>query len=96
MNNEEILTKAEEIKTQKIWDKVAELREEGKLPVITQEDLENEPTALANSQYREQENIVSETPENEVEPVIEQPIEVDTTPIQEPVTEESDEKKNLN
>lgn len=42
---------------QKIWDKVKELREEEKLPVITEEDIENEPTALANSKYREEEDI---------------------------------------
>ena len=33
----------------KVWDKVEELREEGKLPNPTEEDIENEPTALANS-----------------------------------------------
>ena len=36
-----------------IWEKVNELREEGKLPTPTAEDLEDEPTALANSGYRE-------------------------------------------
>ena len=35
-----------------IWEKVRELREEGKLPIPTEEDLADEPTALANSQYR--------------------------------------------
>ena len=39
---------------QKVWEKVAELREEGKLsPFPTEEELKDEPTALANSQYRE-------------------------------------------
>jgi len=39
---------------QKVWEKVAELREEGKLsPLPTEEELKDEPTALANSQYRE-------------------------------------------
>jgi hypothetical protein len=37
----------------KVWEKVDELRKEGKLPEITEEDLVDEPTALANSQYRE-------------------------------------------
>jgi hypothetical protein len=35
----------------KVWEKVNELREEGKLPEITEEDLENEPTALAFTPY---------------------------------------------
>jgi hypothetical protein len=34
-----------------VWEKVNELRKEGKLPEITQEDLENEPTALAFTPY---------------------------------------------
>lgn len=39
---------------QKVWEKVAELREEGKLPPPpTEEELKDEPTALANSQYSE-------------------------------------------
>jgi hypothetical protein len=73
VSNEDILKAAEKIQTQKIWDKVAELREEGKLPTPTQEDIEDEPTALANSQYREQEveTIVDEIPEGEVEEPIE-------------------------
>lgn len=33
----------------KVWDTVEELREEGKLPNPTEEDIKNEPTALANS-----------------------------------------------
>ena len=40
----------------RVWEKVNELRKEGKLPEITKEDLADEPTALANSQYREEEN----------------------------------------
>ena len=36
----------------RIWEKVKELREEGKLPIPTEEDLADEPTALANSKYR--------------------------------------------
>jgi hypothetical protein len=38
----------------RVWEKVNELREEGKLTNPTKEDLEDEPTALANSQYREE------------------------------------------
>jgi hypothetical protein len=64
----------------KVWEKVDELRKEGKLPEITEDDLINEPTALANSQYSEmdfeedslldvQDQIVEnvETPEVETE-----------------------------
>jgi len=36
----------------RVWAKVAELRKEGKLPEFTEEDFADEPTALANSQYR--------------------------------------------
>ena len=64
-SDDEILAEAEKIKTQKIWDKVDELRKEGKLPIPTEEDIENEPTALANSQYREKEPIVENTIEQD-------------------------------
>jgi len=51
---------------QKVWEKVAELREEGKLPPPpTEEELKDEPTALANSQYSE---IISEE-EYDEEPI---------------------------
>lgn len=45
----------EELKAaaKKTWEKVAKLKKEGKLPEPTLEDIANEPTALANSQYRE-------------------------------------------
>ena len=35
----------------RVWEKVDELHKEGKLPEITEEDLADEPTALANSGY---------------------------------------------
>jgi biotin operon repressor len=40
----------------RIWKKVKELRKKGLLPLPTEEDIENEPTALANSQYRLNQN----------------------------------------
>lgn len=40
----------------KVWERVKELREEGKLPIPTEEDLADEPSALANSKYRLEEN----------------------------------------
>jgi hypothetical protein len=39
------------IDTKKIWEKVNELKEEGKLDTPTEEDIENEPTALAFTPY---------------------------------------------
>jgi hypothetical protein len=36
-----------------VWDKVRELKKEGKLPEQTEEDIDDEPIALANSEYRE-------------------------------------------
>lgn len=41
----------------KVWKKVNELREEGKLPEITEEDLENEPSALAFTSYEVEDEI---------------------------------------
>jgi hypothetical protein len=49
----EILIKPES----KTWEKVKELRKKGKLPTPTEEDIENEPTALANSRYRLEDDI---------------------------------------
>ena len=36
----------------RVWEKASKLREEGKLPTPAAEDLADEPSALANSQYR--------------------------------------------
>lgn len=41
----------------KVWKKVNELREEGKLPEITEEDLENEPSALTFTPYEVEDEI---------------------------------------
>jgi hypothetical protein len=43
------------IDTKRIWETVARLKEEGKLPETTEEDTTEEPTALANSKYRNEE-----------------------------------------
>ena len=51
-------TKSDESK--RVWEKVKELREEGKLPIPTEEDLADEPTALANSQYRHEEPMIED------------------------------------
>ena len=41
----------------RVWEKVDELREEGKLPEITEEDLVDEPTALAFTPYEVEDEI---------------------------------------
>jgi hypothetical protein len=41
------------INTKNVWEIVKRLKAEGKLPEPTPEDIANEPTALANSGYRE-------------------------------------------
>ena len=55
------------VETDKIWDKVDELKNEGKLP--NHEVDVDEPTALANSQYMEEEEVLEEHTEktNETE-----------------------------
>jgi hypothetical protein len=40
------------INAKRVWDTVRELREEGLLETPSIEDIENEPTALSNSEYR--------------------------------------------
>ena len=42
-----------------MWDIVSKLKKEGKLPKQTKEDIDEDPTALANSQYRNEENLDS-------------------------------------
>ena len=57
-----IVNEHKEAEAKKIWNKVRELREEGKLPTPTQEDLEDEPTALAFTPYVvEEESPIVET-----------------------------------
>jgi hypothetical protein len=43
------------VDTKIIWETVARLKEEGKLPETTEDDITEEPTALANSKYRNEE-----------------------------------------
>lgn len=58
-----------------IWEKVDQLKKEGKLPTSTAEDLEDEPTALANSGYRERAEMQEFEEEEEIEDLIEDSIE---------------------
>lgn len=68
----------------RVWEKVDRLRKEGKLPPITEEDLD-EPTALANSGYRERaemENLFEDTLEDAEEiPSIEETVNFTGTEI---------------
>lgn len=49
--NKEKSNNAQEDEVKKIWDIVKRLKSEGKLPEPTEEDILNEPTALAFTQY---------------------------------------------
>ena len=71
-----------------IWEKVNELREEGKLPTPTAEDLEDEPTALANSGYRERAEERYVEDEDEKEEIVE-----DTPQITMEFAEDEDEEE---
>ena len=51
----------------RIFDRITSLRGEGKLNVPTQEEIENEPTALSNSQYRNEEIVEPEYTNEEIE-----------------------------
>lgn len=53
----------------KVWEKVDELRKEGKLPEITEEDLHDEPTALAFTPHEHFEEDVNEETLEEEQPV---------------------------
>jgi hypothetical protein len=50
-----------------VWGKVDKLRSEGKLPIPSAEDIADEPTALANSQYRNE--VIEDTEESISEPL---------------------------
>lgn len=47
-----VSVKNTQAESDRVWEKVKELKKEGKLTEATEEDLEEEPTALANSKYR--------------------------------------------
>jgi hypothetical protein len=53
IEDDEIIQPSENlISAKRVWDTVRELREEGLLDTPSEEDIENEPTALSNSEYR--------------------------------------------
>lgn len=57
--SEEIVEESDNLQdvANRVWEKVDELREEGKLPEITEEDLVDEPTALAFTPYEVEDEI---------------------------------------
>lgn len=85
----------------KVWEKVDELRKEGKLPEITQEDLENEPTALAFTPYETGEDMDDDFEEDSLidmqinpeptEEVIEESVETEDIAKEDIITEEDKE-----
>lgn len=80
----EYIKREKEDKLQKeaasVWEKVDELRKEGKLPEITEEDLENEPTALAFTPYETSEDADDDLDSNfEEDSLID--IQINTEPV---------------
>ena len=57
--SEEIVEESDNLQdvANRVWEKVDELREEGKLPEITEEDLVDEPTSLAFTPYEVEDEI---------------------------------------
>lgn len=68
----------------RVWEKVDELRKEGKLPEITEEDLENEPTALAFTPYETGEDMDDDFEEDSLIDM-----QINPEPIEEVIEEES-------
>lgn len=76
--NVEKLTNLQKEET-KVWDKVRELKNEGKLsPDPTPEEIEEEPTALANSQYRNEEFLNDDIVESYLFPSEEETVKEET------------------
>lgn len=76
------------VESDRVWEKVNELKKEGKLTEPTDEDIKEEPTALANSQYRNEvvEDLVSSNVEDEDDPelILEEGTESEITSLIEP------------
>lgn len=96
LSDEEILKKAEEIRHRQILEKAEEIKNERE-EIYTPDEDEEEPTALANSEYRE--NIDVELVEEEEEEIVnDTPISVETKTINlrqvvfEPIEEQIDEE----
>jgi len=76
------------VDSDRVWKKVNELKKEGKLTEPTDEDIKEEPTALANSQYRNEvvKDLVSSNVEEEDDPkpISEEGVESEVTSLTEP------------
>lgn len=68
-NGEQVDNKSEE---KKVWDKVNELKKEGKLPEITEEEVLEEPTSLAFTPYVDEDIIEEEDDDDEQPSLIEE------------------------
>lgn len=100
LSDEEILEKAEQIKLKQVFDKAEEIKTERE-EIYGTDEIEEEPTALANSEYRE--NIDVELVEDEI--VNETPVSVETKtlnlrqvvfePIEEKTIPTKEEQKEL-
>ena len=99
LNDDEILKRAEEIKHRQILEKAEELKNQRE-EILGPDDLEEKPTALANSEYREnidvelvEEEVVNDTPTFVEEKtlnlrqVVFEPIEETTIPTKEEQSE---------
>ena len=98
LTDEEILKKAEEIRHRQILEKAEEIKNERE-EIYTPDEDEEEPTALANSEYRENIDVeLVEEEEEEEEIVNDTPISVETKTINlrqvifEPIEEKIDEE----
>jgi hypothetical protein len=81
----------EKIETEKIWETVKRLKEEGKLPTPTEEDIENEPTDLAFTPYLDEEietEDTSEIYEESIELPVETEVEVEESLLKETLESE--------
>ena len=81
----------EKIETEKIWETVKRLKEEGKLPTPTEEDNENEPTDLAFTPYLDEEietEDTSEIYEESIELPVETEVEVEESLLKETLESE--------
>lgn len=97
LSDEEILKKAEEIRHRQILEKAEEIKNERE-EIYTPDEDEEEPTALANSEYRENIDVELVEEEEEEEIVNDTPISVETKTINlrqvvfEPIEEQIDEE----
>jgi hypothetical protein len=82
----------------RVWERVKRLKEEGKLPTPTQEDIDNEPTALAFTPYDTENNDVMEeepiTPTDEELKKLEELLSIKKDDNIDGVVEKEDEMKS--